>query len=141
MVIVADSDETEFTIADDGGAAVADLNLATGEKSATVTKDSETRKTLEAEFNALLTQIDQLSSDASFNGNNFLSGDNLKVTFNESGTSSLTIKGTDASSSGLGLAANTAGDFQSNDKIDAVLKSLDSASTTLRSTASTFGSN
>uniref|UniRef100_A0A2A4Z0X1 Flagellin n=1 Tax=OCS116 cluster bacterium TaxID=2030921 RepID=A0A2A4Z0X1_9PROT len=103
--------------------------------------DSPTRKTLEAEYDNLLKQIDQLTSDASFNGNNFLDGDDLKVTFNETGTSSLTIKGVDTSSSGLGLSANTTGDFQDETKIEAVLKTLDSAVTKLRSNASTFGSN
>ena len=138
VVLTGSDDVHTFSVANSGTDNL-DLDGETG--TATVSADSETRKTLEAEFNALLTQIDQLSSDASFNGNNFLSGDNLKVTFNESGSSSLTIKGTDASSSGLGLSSITAGNFQFNGDIEATLKSLDAASTTLRSTASTFGSN
>ena len=140
LVLTADDDFEDFTVV--SGAAtdlkIADASSATD---AVVTVDSSTRKTLETEFNDLLKQIDQLAGDAGFNGNNFMSGDDLKVTFNESGSSSLTIKGADASSSGLGLTANAAGDFQTNEKIDAVLKSLDTASTSLRSTASTFGSN
>ena len=35
------------------------------------------------QYNALLTQIDQLAKDSSYNGINLLYGDNLKVTFNE----------------------------------------------------------
>ena len=47
---------------------------------------------LQNQYNALLTQIDQLAGDSSYNGVNLLNGDNLKVTFNETGTSSLTIR-------------------------------------------------
>ena len=53
------------------------------------------RTALETEFNNLLTQIDQLARDASFNGNNLLQSDDLNVIFNENGTSSLTITGVD----------------------------------------------
>ena len=52
-----------------------------------------TRTNLQSQYNALLTQIDQLSHDSSYNGVNLLAGDNLKVTFNETGSSSLTING------------------------------------------------
>lgn len=103
--------------------------------------ESAVRQNLEAEYNALLTQIDQLTTDASYNGNNFLSGDNLKVIFNEQGTSSLTIKGVDTSSLGLGLSAVASGAFQSNSNLNTLLSDLDSAALTLRSNASTFGSS
>ncbi|MBL1421138.1 MAG: hypothetical protein COC24_011575 [Alphaproteobacteria bacterium] len=113
----------------------------TGENTATLSEKSATRKSLESEFNDLLIQIDQLTNDASFNGNNFLDGDNLKVIFNETGLSSLTIKGVDTTSAGLGLAAALSDSFQFNSQIDATLKTLDAATITLRSNASTFGSN
>ncbi|MGL1922168.1 MAG: flagellin [Hyphomicrobiales bacterium] len=102
---------------------------------------SETRQNLLKEYNNLLKQIDQLTNDASFNGNNFLKGDDLKVTFNEDSSSSLSIKGVDVTSSGLSLAAEGEGNFQDNTKIEATLKGLDSAMETLRSTSSTFGSS
>ncbi len=127
-----------------GTANATDVAMTAGNSSNEVTEvraDSATRQTLETEYNALLTQIDQLTADTSFNGNNFLDGDDLKVIFNESGSSSLTIKGVDTSSSGLGLTANASQDFQDNAKIEAVLGKLDAATTTLRSNASTFGSN
>ena len=113
----------------------------TGENTASLSEKSATRKSLESEFNDLLTQIDQLTNDASFNGNNFLDGDNLKVIFNETGLSSLTIKGVDTTSAGLGLTAAASDSFQFNNQIDATLKTLDAATITLRSNASTFGSN
>jgi flagellin-like hook-associated protein FlgL len=99
------------------------------------------RTALETEFNKLLIQIDQLARDASFNGNNLLQSDDLQVLFNETGTSSLTIEGVDFDSDGLGLAAVAAGTFQVNASINTVLSTLDSAISTLRTQASTFGAN
>lgn len=119
----------------------ADILGITGENNATLMVDSSTRANLEYEFNELLSQIDQLTNDASFNGNNFLDGDNLKVIFNETGSSSLMIKGVDTSSAGLGLSEATSGSFQFNSSIEDTLNSLDKATITLRSNASTFGSN
>ncbi len=99
------------------------------------------RTALEAEFNNLLTQIDQLAGDASFNGNNLLQSDDLTVIFNEDGTSSLTISGVDFDSSGLGVSAAATNAFQSDANIDTALAQLDTAISTLRTQASTFGSN
>ncbi|WP_430511772.1 flagellin [Pannonibacter phragmitetus] len=62
------------------------------------------------EFNELLTQIEDVAKDSGYKGKNLLAGDgnDLKVTFNESGKSSLSISAvdyTDASSStGLNLS-------------------------------------
>ncbi len=61
---------------------------------------SATRTTLQGNYNNILTQIDQLAGDASYNGVNLLAGDNLKVLFNENGTSSLTIAGVNFNSQG-----------------------------------------
>ena len=99
------------------------------------------RSTLEAEFNNLRTQIDQLSEDASFNGVNLLSGDDLSVIFNEDGSSSLSITGVTYTSTGLGIAEAATDDFQSNAAINAQLTSLTSAVSSLRSQGGTFGSN
>ncbi len=89
----------------------------------------------------MLSQIDQLASDSSYNGVNLLNGDNLKVTFNETGTSSLTIQGVNLDSSGLGLNQITGTGFQDNNVITNTLNNITTALTTLRSQASTFGSN
>lgn len=62
------------------------------------------------EFNELLTQIEDVAKDSGYKGKNLLAGDgnDLKVTFNESGKSSLSISAvdyTDASSTtGLNLS-------------------------------------
>jgi len=105
------------------------------------TVNNSARAAAEAQFNTLRTQIDQLSADASFNGNNLLQGDDLSAIFNSAGTSSLTITGVTYDSAGLGINAATSGAFQSNTAIQSTLSELDTAISTLRTQASTFGSN
>jgi len=108
----------------------------------TLVTASETRQSYQNQYNDLLTQIDDLAKDASYNGINLLAGDDLKVVFNENGSSSLTIKGVDFSTAAdLDLDPLTADEFQSNDAIDAVLAKVDKALSTLRTQAATFGSN
>jgi flagellin len=98
------------------------------------------RESLSKQFDDLRTQIDQLAKDAGFNGINLLNGDSLKVQFNENNTSSLSIKGVTNDSAGLGIKAAT-GTFQADSDINAGLANLTKAITTLRTQASTFGSN
>jgi len=95
----------------------------------------------ETDYNNLLTQINELARDASFNGNNLLQNDNLEIFFNENGTSSLIINGVDFDAAGLGLSAANVDDFQLNTNINAVLADLDTAILQIRTQASTFGSN
>jgi flagellin len=108
---------------------------------ATVGAANSTRTSLQADFNNVLTQIDALAADASYNGVNLLNGDNLKVVFNETGTSSLTITGVTFDSSGLGLSAPSGSGFQSDGNIDTTITQLDTALSNLRTQASKFGSN
>ena len=71
-----------------------------------------------------------------------MNGDTLKLTFNETGKSSLNIQGVTYNDAGLGLSTLTAGtDFLDNNSANTVLTTLNAASTTLRSEASTLGSN
>jgi len=102
---------------------------------------SSVRSTLETQFNDLRIQIDQLAADASFNGINLLDGDNLSVIFNETGTSSLNITGVTFDSAGLGISAAATDSFQTDAAVNAALTGLDGAIASLRSQASSFGSN
>jgi flagellin-like hook-associated protein FlgL len=102
---------------------------------------SQERADLESQFNSLREQIDQLAADAGFNGINLLNGDDLDVTFNEDGSSKLSITSVTFDSAGLGINEATTDSFQTNDAIETTLNELDSAVTSLRSQASTFGSN
>lgn len=101
---------------------------------------NSTRASLQNDFNNVLTQIDALSKDASYNGINLLNGDTLKVVFNEEGTSSLAINGVTFDSSGLGLSAVSGTGFQSDTNLDAIVTNVDNALKTLRTQASAFGS-
>lgn len=100
-----------------------------------------TRTSLQADFNELLNQITQLAQDASFNGVNLLNSDNLTVTFNEDGSSSLVIDGVDFTAIGLGLTALTGDGLQVPANVTAALAQLDGATASLRAQASAFGSN
>jgi flagellin len=126
-----------------GGAATSGLGLTPGTTVpvGTVVTPDATRTSLQSQYNALLSQIDQLAGDSSYNGVNLLTGDNLKVTFNQTGTSSLTIAGVNLNSAGLGLTAISGTGFQDNNLITTTLGNINTALTTLRGQASTFGSN
>jgi flagellin len=100
------------------------------------------RANLVTQYNNIITQITTTSQDASFNGINLLNGDDLKLTFNETGKSTLNIKGVTYNAAGLGLALLTSGtDFLDNSSANATLAKISAASTTLRTEASTLGSN
>ncbi|MBN9332773.1 flagellin [Devosia sp.] len=106
------------------------------------------RANLSKQFNELRDQLDKLADDSSFNGINLLRGDKLKITFNESGTSSIDIQAKDANgnvrginASNLGVNSLDAEDLDTDEKIDAFLSKLSSALTELRPQASSFGSN
>jgi flagellin len=116
----------------------------------TVTGVTE-RKKLSDQYNSLLTQIDQLARDTNYNGTNLLTGttSKLHIAFNEKDTSNIDVQGVDATSAGLSLSAITKdsgtndgkGAFLLDADINKTLTKLTGASTSLRSSASTFGSN
>jgi flagellin len=112
-----------------------------GSQELTNGQTSSTRATLQSNYNALLSQIDQLAGDSSYNGVNLLNGDNLKVTFNETDTSSLTIDGVTDTSAGLGLGNVYGTGFQLDSNITNVLTDLNSALSTVQAQTETFGSN
>ena len=101
-----------------------------------------TRSNLVAQYNVIIQQITTTAQDSSFNGVNLLNGDNLKLTFNETGKSSLNINGVTFNAGGLGLGSLTAGtDFLDSFSANAVIAKLSTASSSLRSEASALGSN
>jgi flagellin-like hook-associated protein FlgL len=100
------------------------------------------RTSLVKQYNDIITQISTTAQDSSFNGINLLNGDNLKLTFDETGKSTLNITGVTYDAAGLGLGSLTSGtDFLDNSSANAALTKLSSASTTLRTEASALGSN
>jgi flagellin-like hook-associated protein FlgL len=100
------------------------------------------RAALVSQYNNVLAQINTTAQDASFNGVNLLNGDTLKLTFNETGKSTLSITGVTFNTAGLGLTTLASGtDFLDNNSANKALTSLSTASSTLRAEASTLGSN
>ena len=101
-----------------------------------------TRANLVSQYNNVLAQINTTAQDASFNGVNLLNGDTLKLVFNETGRSTLSITGVTFNDAGLGLSTLTAGvDFLDSNSANKVLTALDGASTSLRAESSALGSN
>ncbi|GEP08796.1 flagellin [Methylobacterium gnaphalii] len=143
---------TKIAVGGTGNVAFADAEgakLGFAAAGADLTVEDKTRTALTAQFNSLLTQIDQLAKDSSYNGVNLLSSsattNKLHISFNEKDSSSLDVQGVDLTSSGLGLSAiATTGansNFQADADVNAAVSKLTTASNTLRTQASTFGSN
>jgi flagellin len=101
-----------------------------------------TRTNLVSQYNNIITQIGTTAQDSSFNGINLLANDNLKLTFNETGKSTLNIQGVNFSAAGLGLGSLVSGtDFLDSSSANAIIAKLGTASNSLRSQASALGSN
>ena len=98
----------------------------------------EDQATLEADYNKIRDQIDQLIQDTSYRGTNLLNGDSLSVQFNEDNSSKLDIEGVKFDADGLGIdEAN----FSSEANIQGDLDKLSGALNKLRAGARTFGNN
>jgi flagellin-like hook-associated protein FlgL len=101
-----------------------------------------TRNSLVAQYNQVIQNINTTAQDSSFNGINLLNGDTLNLTFDETGASKLSITGVTFNATGLGLANLASGtDFLDSNSANGVLAKLTQASTTLRTEASSLGSN
>ena len=76
--------------------------------SANDTSEADSVENYMKQFDEILKQIDGIAKDSGYKGVNLLDGEDqeLKVVFNEDRSSSLTVKGDNASSAGLGLEAS-----------------------------------
>lgn len=86
--------------------------------SANDTSEADSIENYMKQFDEILKQIDGIAKDSGYKGVNLLDGEDqeLKVVFNEDRSSSLTVKGDDASSAGLGLEASDGKWVKSADK-------------------------
>jgi hypothetical protein len=143
--IVTSNNAASSTIGTIGGSAFATggaFAAAVGASPVVDPNSQATRTGLVAQYNNVLNQINTTSQDSSFNGINLLNGDTLKLTFNETGASTLSITGVTFNDAGLGLSSLTAGtDFLDSNSANKALTALTQASSTLRSEASNLGSN
>jgi len=108
---------------------------------------NDTRKSLVKQFNELRDQLNKTADDSGYNGVNLLRKDKLKLTFNETGTSTMEIQVKDTSDQAMAIDADALdidsaldADFNSDDVIDAKLASLGQSLGTLRSQSSALGS-
>ena len=103
------------------------------------------RADLATQYNTLRDQLDKLSDDASFNGVNLLRGDQLQITFNETSTSEISIQakgGKSVNSANLGLQTSLQSEnLDSDANIDSYIGLVKDALGSVRSQASSFGSN
>jgi flagellin len=151
LTFTSNNDNASQTITVAGGAAPNNVAI-TGTTVAAIVAGSGTpvpdpnsqavRASLVSQYNNIIAQITTTSQDSSFNGINLLFGDDLKLTFNETGKSTLTVPGVTYDAAGLGLGALAAGtDFLDNSSANAVIAKVTAASNQLRSEASALGSN
>lgn len=104
------------------------------------TTDAASRTALTAQLTTIASQITTIAGDSGYNGTNLIAAtpQNLTVTFNESGTSTLAVTGNALDAVGLGVDALT---LDTDANITAAVTALDTATAELRSTASGFGAN
>jgi flagellin len=140
LVLTGNTNTTAFTVVANAESAALGVTTSATVNNA-VAPVSATRTTLQGNYNNILTQIDQLAGDASYNGINLLSGDTLKVLFNENGTSSLSIAGVNFNSKGLGLSAATGTGFLDNNNVTATETAINAAISAVRAQTETFGTN
>ena len=136
--LVLSSTSTAFTVG--SNATSTGLGIGTG----AITGTSTTRTSLQTNYNTLLTQINQLASDAGYNGVNLIGGNNLQINFNETATSSLTINGVNYNSAGLGLSSvsgASTGSFFDSSQLSSLVTNLNTAITNVQGQTETFGTN
>lgn len=114
---------------------------------ASASSSTTERASYATQYDALRTQLDNITKDSSLNGVNLIkaSPDSITVSYNETSTTTMTIAGIASDSAGLSVtAANswnnaTIATGTSNIAADVVL--IDAALVTVRTSAATMGSN
>ncbi len=108
---------------------------------------------LVGQYNRLIGQMNNLVSDASYKGSNFLSGTTeVTVNLNENATTTIVLSGFDSSASGLAISGGVAGGLNTSgtlteaelgdkDKLDGIESTLNDAIATLQTKASELASN
>ncbi|MGV8058092.1 MAG: flagellin [Smithellaceae bacterium] len=97
------------------------------------------------QYNAILDEIDATAEDSVYSGINLLGSDKLEITVGSKADSKITVSGIDASSSGLAITEasswwDTSSGAADSVAINADLTKLDTAKSTLRSSAKNLSS-
>ena len=105
--------------------------------------NTTTQAALATQFNNLLTQIGQLAKDSGFNGVNLLGSNNLAITLNETGSSTVTVTAVDyTNASAAPLSINAAANsWSTSASLTAASTDLTAALTTLQSESQTLSSS
>ncbi|WP_256376638.1 flagellin, partial [Stappia sp. TSB10P1A] len=137
-----DPGETQVTFTN--GASAGDADSFSITTQANPASNSTTRQKLVSQFNGILSEIDKLAQDTSFNGINLINSSSSKLTvaFNEkrdaASKSELIIQGENLTSSGLNITKTVSlNDTEANQALDELSKAL----ITLREAGSKFGSS
>jgi flagellin len=105
------------------------------------TSDTTVRATLATQYNNLLSQIDQLAGDSGINGVNLIGGDDLTITLNETGASTVKITGVDDTVGADLSIGNSSNNWAGATDITAASGDLTAALVTLRSQSQALSSN
>jgi flagellin len=105
------------------------------------TTDTSVRATLATQFQNLLSQIDQLAGDSGINGVNLIGGDDLTITLNETGASTVKITGVDDTVGADLSIGNSSNNWAGATDITAASGDLTAALVTLRSQSQALSSN
>jgi flagellin-like hook-associated protein FlgL len=111
---------------------------------ASAAKTSSNTSDLANQFDSIRSQIAKMARDSGYGGQNLLDGDSLSVEFNEDGTNTLSVSGTNAESTTEGTIAGVtvdAASFDTNTNIEAAISDIDDAVTNLRTEAQKLASN
>jgi flagellin len=136
---IAEASQTLNASANGASAISSLLSTAQGLVEAARSASSSDKTQFSNQFSEVLKQIDSLAKDSGYNGTNLLQSGSLKVSLNETGSSSLTLQGVDSSAAGLGVSASP-DNFQSGSNLDTTAQQLQAAQNTLATNQSQFSS-
>lgn len=116
--------------------------ILTGSLSGAYTADAtlqepgaSTRRQLAKDYTALLDQISSLARDSSYNGQNLLMGQSMKVRLNENDTTGYDVPGARVDAAGLGLLTARDGDFLDAQSLASASRQVSEASIQLQTVA------
>jgi flagellin len=105
------------------------------------TADTNVRATLASQYDSLRSQIDLLANDSGLNGINLLGGNDLTITLNETGTSTVVISAVNDTTSADLAIGTSQNSWAASADTDAAALDLKNALTTLRSQSQALSSN
>ncbi len=121
-----------------GSASAGELSAIGLSAGTTTSSTNSLRQSLAQQFDSIRTQINELASDAGYNGQNLLAGSTVSITL--IGGAAATVSGTQVTASSLGIASasSAGGNFQFDGDIEDFIADLDVASAQLQQMSSTY---